>query len=191
MFTNRDKDKAGKPDGAAGAPTPVASTPRRPSGQRSSAAPSIISADLSVKGSLTSTGDVHVEGNVDGDIEATSLTIGENATVNGEVCAEDLTVKGRVLGSIRALRVHLASTAHIEGDIAHQSLAVEAGAHFDGQVRHSQDPLGEPRKPRLAAPSTAASADTQPRPFGSGLDNGASKPAAGVAGLPTQAKPKD
>ena len=106
-------------------------------------APSIISNDMTVHGSLSATGDIQVDGKVEGDIESGSLTIGEKATVHGEVTGEDVIIRGRVIGSVRANRVHLAGTAHVEGDIFHQALAVETGAFFEGNCRHSENPRGE------------------------------------------------
>lgn len=106
-------------------------------------APSIISTDMVVQGSLIATGDIQVDGRVEGDIESGSLTIGEKATVHGEVTCEEIIIRGRVIGSVRAARVHLAGTSHVEGDIFHQALAVETGAFFEGNCRHSDNPMGE------------------------------------------------
>lgn len=106
-------------------------------------APSIISTDMIVHGSLVATGDIQVDGRVEGDIESGSLTIGEKATVHGEVTCEEVIIRGRVIGSVRANRVHLAGTSHVEGDIFHQALAVETGAFFEGNCRHSDNPMGE------------------------------------------------
>lgn len=106
-------------------------------------APSIISTDMVVQGSLIATGDIQVDGRVEGDIESGSLTIGEKATVHGEVTCEEVIIRGRVIGSVRAARVHLAGTSHVEGDIFHQALAVETGAFFEGNCRHSDNPMGE------------------------------------------------
>lgn len=106
-------------------------------------APSIISTDMVVQGSLVATGDIQVDGRVEGDIESGSLTIGEKATVHGEVTCEEVIIRGRVIGSVRAARVHLAGTSHVEGDIFHQALAVETGAFFEGNCRHSDNPMGE------------------------------------------------
>lgn len=106
-------------------------------------APSIISTDMVVHGSLVATGDIQVDGRVEGDIESGSLTIGEKATVHGEVTCEEVVIRGRVIGSVRASRVHLAGTSHVEGDIFHQALAVETGAFFEGNCRHSDNPMGE------------------------------------------------
>jgi cytoskeletal protein CcmA (bactofilin family) len=107
------------------------------------AAPSIISTDLVVVGTLTSTGDVQIDGRVDGDIRSGSVTIGEKANFEGEIVAEEVTVRGRVQGTIRARKVSLAGTCHVEGTILHEALAVEVGAFFEGNCRHSADPLSE------------------------------------------------
>ncbi len=104
-------------------------------------APSIISADLVITGNLVSGGELQVDGTVEGDVRAASLVIGEQATVTGEVMAEEVIVRGRIIGVLRGLRVVLASSCHFEGDILHESLAVEPGAFFEGNCRRSEDPL--------------------------------------------------
>ena len=131
-------------------------------------APSIISDDLVVIGTLTSTGDIQIDGRVDGDIRSGSVTIGERASFEGEIVAEECTIRGRVNGVVRARKVHLSSTCHMEGTILHEVLAVEVGAFFEGSCRHSADPLSEtagkpepkatfePKRDLAAAPSVAA-----------------------------------
>ncbi|MEZ5892832.1 MAG: polymer-forming cytoskeletal protein [Parvularculaceae bacterium] len=105
--------------------------------------PSIISSDVVMRGNVNSAGEIQFDGTLEGDIKAGSLIIGERAAVKGEVVCETVTVRGRVEGGIRAKSVSLASTAHIQGDILHSSLSVETGAHFEGNCRHSDDPLSE------------------------------------------------
>lgn len=104
-------------------------------------APSIFSADLSIEGSLKSDGDIQFDGRIEGSIRSRSLTIGEKATINGEIVADEVTIRGRVQGSIRARKVHLSSTSHVEGDIFHNALGVESGAFFQGNCAHVDDPL--------------------------------------------------
>src|SRR5688572_2123787 len=58
--------------------------------------PSIISADLIVRGALFSAGDVQIDGRVDGDIRAGGLIVGEKAVIVGDVYAEEIVVRGRV-----------------------------------------------------------------------------------------------
>ena len=132
MFSSRNKDSAPAPQPAIAAPAV----------RRGRAAPSIISADMVMQGSLSSSGDIQIDGRVEGDIRSAGLVIGEKAEVHGEIYAEDVTVRGKVVGRIRARKVLLAATSRVEGDILHEAFAVESGAFFEGNCRHSDDPLG-------------------------------------------------
>ncbi|MEM8580579.1 MAG: polymer-forming cytoskeletal protein [Pseudomonadota bacterium] len=139
--------------------TPVASA-------KPKAAPSILSSDLKVIGNLRTAGDIQIEGEVEGDIHAHLLTVGEGATISGEVVADDVIVNGRVIGRVRGLKVRLTSTARVEGDIIHKTIAIESGAHFEGSVQRQDDPLGTSTSKKAAAP--------------------AAKPAAAAAAAPAQ-----
>ena len=122
-------------------------------------APSVLSSDLSVKGNIKTSGDVQIEGTVDGDIRAHLLTVGEGATIKGEVVADDVVVNGRIVGRVRGLKVRLTSTARVEGDIIHKTIAIESGAHFEGSVQRRDDPLNnqaQQRQPSQPAPQNAA-----------------------------------
>ncbi len=110
---------------------------------QSSSAPSIISADLVVTGMLTSTGDIHINGRVEGDVHSAGLVIGDKAFIHGDVSAEDVTIRGRVQGNVRARKVLLASTCHVEGTILYEALAAETGAFFEGNCRHVDNPLAQ------------------------------------------------
>ncbi len=110
-------------------------------------AASVLSADLTVTGNLTTTGDIQVEGTVEGDIRAHLLTVGETATIRGEIVADDIVVNGRVIGRVRGLKVRLTSTARVEGDIIHKTIAIESGAHFEGSVQRQDDPLSAAKAP--------------------------------------------
>ena len=118
---------------------------------------SILSADLHVTGNMKTTGDINVEGTVEGDIRAHLLTIGEGATIKGEVIADDVVINGRIVGRVRGLKVRLTSTARVEGDIIHKTIAIESGAHFEGSVQRQDDPLNVGAKPvrGAAQPSPA------------------------------------
>ena len=121
-------------------------------------APSVLSSDLLVTGNLRTTGEIQIEGQVEGDIRAHLLTVSEGATVKGEVMADDIVVNGRVIGRVRGLKVRLTSTARVEGDIIHKIIAIESGAHFEGSVQRQDDPLtpgtGGKAKMPLADPKT-------------------------------------
>ncbi len=123
------------------------------------AAPSILSSDLTIKGNLKTSGDIQVEGTVEGDIRAHLLTVGEGATIKGEIMADDVVVNGRVIGRVRGLKVRLTSSARVEGDIIHKTIAIESGAHFEGSVQRQEDPMTS-GKPALALPKTQEPAKT-------------------------------
>ncbi len=146
--------------------TPVArKTPR--------SAPSIVSEDMIIVGAITAGGDIQVDGKVEGDIVADSLTVGEKAIINGEVFAEEVIVRGLVQGSIKAEKVQLCAGARVEGDILHAALAVETGALFEGNCRHSPDPLG--RRAEKPAAESVARMETAPAPDRA---NGRSEPSS-------------
>ena len=128
------------------------STDFTPSAPKGKAAASVLSSDLTVVGNLRTTGDIQVEGTVEGDIRAHLLTVGESATIRGEIVADDIVVNGRVIGRVRGLKVRLTATARVEGDIIHKTIAIESGAHFEGSVQRQDDPLQTGRPP-VGAPA--------------------------------------
>ena len=110
---------------------------------------STIGEGLTITGNVTSKGELHLDGEIQGDVHCVALVLGENAQLNGGVVAEDVMVRGRLIGSVRALRVMLHSQAHVKGNLFHKSLAVEQGAHFEGESCPSDDPLAS--NPEVAA----------------------------------------
>ena len=124
------------------------STPSMPTSTAPKAKPpaSVLSSDLHITGNIKTTGDIQVEGTIEGDIRAHLLTIGESATIKGEVVADDVVVNGRIVGRVRGLKVRLTATARVEGDIIHKTIAIESGAHFEGSVQRQDDPLSANRK---------------------------------------------
>ena len=140
-----------RPAGQMPAAAPSADQTKRPSAANRSA-PSLISADVSMKGEITSQGEIQVDGSIEGNIRSTALTIGNTGAVKGEVAADTVVVRGSVTGSIRGKKVQLCTGAKVEGDITHASLSIEPNAIFEGQVRHSQDPLAAAAAPAAVPP---------------------------------------
>jgi cytoskeletal protein CcmA (bactofilin family) len=118
-----------------------------PSQPKAKPAASILSSDLTITGNLKTTGDIQIEGTVEGDIRAHLLTVGETATVRGEIVADDVVINGRIIGRVRGLKVRLTSAARVEGDIIHKTIAIESGAHFEGSVQRADDPLSTGKSP--------------------------------------------
>ena len=130
---------------------PKTSTDFSPSQPKAKPPASVLSSDLTIKGNLRTTGDIQIEGAVEGDIRAHLLTIGEGATVKGECMADDVVINGRIIGRVRGLKVRLTSTARVEGDIIHKTIAIESGAHFEGSVQRQEDPLSQSGAAKPAA----------------------------------------
>ena len=128
-------------DASAAKPAASTSTDYKSAAPKAKPPASTLSADLLITGNIKTTGDINVEGQVNGDIRAHLLTVGEGATVKGEVVADDVVVNGRVVGRVRGLKVRLTATARVEGDIIHKTIAIESGAHFEGSVQRQDDPL--------------------------------------------------
>ncbi|MDF3605589.1 polymer-forming cytoskeletal protein [Paracoccus sp. DMF-8] len=133
--------------------------PATASAPRARSTPSVLSADLTVTGNIKTAGDVQIEGNVEGDIRAHQLIVGETATIKGEIVADEIVVNGRVVGRVRGLKVRLSASARVEGDIVHKTIAIESGAHFEGSVQRQEDPLQNGITPKLAPPAARAAGD--------------------------------
>ncbi|UWQ51368.1 polymer-forming cytoskeletal protein [Leisingera caerulea] len=142
---------------ASAAPAAPAASDYKSSAPKAKPAASLLSSDLHITGNVKTTGDIQVEGTVEGDIRAHLLTVGETATIKGEITADDVVINGRIVGRVRGLKVRLTSTARVEGDIIHKTIAIESGAHFEGSVQRQDDPLnpGGRKSAPAAAPAAA------------------------------------
>lgn len=132
-----------------GGATQSGSTLARPAANSSV---SQISADLTILGNLVSKGEVHIDGEIQGDLHAAMIVVGESASIMGGIIAEEVVVRGTVMGSIRGKRVVLQSTSKVEGDVFHNQLAIEQGAYFEGKSRRVDDPTAGVQRPEFAVP---------------------------------------
>jgi cytoskeletal protein CcmA (bactofilin family) len=94
----------------------------------------IIGPGTAVQGDLVSEGDIRIDGNITGNIQARSrLVIGESAVITGHVHARHATISGSVKGNIAVQETLLLKPgARIDGDISADKLVIESGAQFNG-----------------------------------------------------------
>jgi cytoskeletal protein CcmA (bactofilin family) len=127
---------------------------------------SVISKSLKITGQLESTEDIHIEGEVDGDIRGVGVKIGHTAKVRGTVYGEEVEVAGTVVGKVEARKVVIASTGHMSGDVIHQDIRIDSGAYIDG---HCRPDYGKPdgkahsiQKPAAAAQNYSSAKPAEP-----------------------------
>ena len=105
-----------------------------PDGPRSEET-TIISSGVRIEGKITTSGNIRVDGELQGDIiSQNNVVVGESGKVNGQINAEIITIGGIVSGTVRAAeKLVIDSKGNLTGDIFTKTLVVEAGAKFDGK----------------------------------------------------------
>ena len=127
----------------------------------SSGEKSVIGNDLKIIGQglkIIGRGTLQVDGDIEGDVQAAEVLVGEKGRVTGMVAGQQVVVRGTVLGVVCAQSVALQSSCHVESDVHHMSLAIEQGAHFHGHSRRakSEADLVAVLEGRSTAPATTA-----------------------------------
>ena len=121
--------------------TPAAKMLRKrfsPPASPSSETSSIIGPGMSVTGDCKTTGAVHVEGRVEGDVQAgaAAVVVGKNGLVRGNVSAEHAVISGRVEGNLTiSSRLEMRASGRVEGDVDAQRIVMEEGAVIDGTLK--------------------------------------------------------
>ncbi len=128
--------------------SPARGAPNDPSngGAKSHGVPSIISPDLKIHGNLKSSGDVQLDGTVEGDIASRSLLVSPGAVIRGAITADSVRIFGSVFGKISGDQVLLTKLAKVEGDVSYRTLTVEAGASLKGKLTRLEAPRAETHK---------------------------------------------
>ena len=129
--------------------------------EQDKSAKTIIAEDVEVTGSIKSSGQIQLDGKLNGDLTCTgSAIIGKSATVKGNIAVESVSISGSVNGNIAAKdRIEMKSTARVQGDIRAKRLTVEDGVTFVGksEVNSSGTSVEIPASAQTAAaPQTSS-----------------------------------
>jgi cytoskeletal protein CcmA (bactofilin family) len=114
---------------------------------------SVLGSGLTVKGDLSGSGGLRIEGALEGDIALRGLlVIGESGRVTcQELRANTVIVAGAVRGDITAEKVEIRSTGRVWGNVVTASFATEEGAFLRGQIRmEEQVDIGVAPAPELS-----------------------------------------
>jgi cytoskeletal protein CcmA (bactofilin family) len=123
----------------------------------------VLGESVTVRGRITGSGSLVVDGRVEGDIAlGGDFTLGANAVATSTIDARDVTLVGTLEGSVRARGdVRIAAGATVRGDVVSGGFVLEEGAAFVGrldadftlpaELGNSSAPLGSAaRNPRRA-----------------------------------------
>jgi cytoskeletal protein CcmA (bactofilin family) len=173
MWKKEDSKPQGVPENAV-APasvtpiaTPTISAVTPVSAPVSPRAAACISQGIRIKGEVTGSEDLFVDGVVEGKLSLTSnccLTVGPNGSVKADLNAREIIVRGKVEGKITARdKVELWSTGQVTGEVHTDRLAIEDGALLRGRVEAG-------KQLAKAAAATAKSSEATPLNSGTAAD---------------------
>ncbi len=123
-----------------------------------------ISQGIRIKGEVTGSEDLFVDGVVEGKLSLTTnscLTVGPNGHVKADVLAREVIVRGKIEGKVTGRdKVQLWSTGQVTGEVQTDRLAIEDGALLRGRVEAGRQP--QPSKtPEIKASAATASATSK------------------------------
>ena len=100
-----------------------------------SGAISSLGEELVITGQIFCKGNLHLSGQLHGDVHCHKLIVGKAAKIQGNVIADEVVVQGSITGAVRAANVVLQAKCYVEGEVVCQRLTVEQGATFEGESR--------------------------------------------------------
>ena len=118
-------------------PTPAESSSRSNGASTSSHSGGLLSRGVTIKGTVKFSGELVIDGEVEGTIDSTgALTIGEHASIRGEIKSKSVKVRGKVEGDIHATeRCELQAGCTLHGDIEAPRFVVDENATFCGSAK--------------------------------------------------------
>lgn len=143
-----------------------------PARQAVSVRQSYLGRDSKVEGKLSFEQPARVDGQMDGEILASDLIIGESAVVIAQIKAASVKVGGAIKGEIIASqRIEILASAKVSGKITSPILIMHEGAAFEGRCAM------QPEKAHAAGKSTAVPAENVlPTKIGTGAEAKSDQP---------------
>jgi cytoskeletal protein CcmA (bactofilin family) len=143
--------------------TPSVPTPTVPRPVSTSTADqATIGKSLVIKGEVTGSESLYIDGRVEGSINLAGnrVTVGRNGIVSANINAREIVVLGKVRGNLTASdRVDIRSDGSLTGDVVAARISIEDGAFFKGGIdirKAGQKPNGE----EIKASASSATAET-------------------------------
>jgi len=118
-----------------------------------------LGASLHVKGEISGSEDLHIDGSVEGlvNLEDRKLTVGTSAKLTADIMAREVVIYGNVKGNLRARdRIEIKKDGSVVGDLSTARIMIEDGAYFKGSIEINREGA-EPEKPAFAAKAARVS----------------------------------
>jgi cytoskeletal protein CcmA (bactofilin family) len=96
---------------------------------------SFIGHEVTITGNIGGSGNLHIDGRIEGDVTASSLILGTDGYVRGNIVADSAQVSGSVEGTVAARSLVIEATARIVGDLSYDAVSVASGAQVEGRVK--------------------------------------------------------
>jgi cytoskeletal protein CcmA (bactofilin family) len=104
---------------------------------------SFIGGEVIINGNVKASGDMHLDGTVEGDLACGTLMLGASGRVVGNITADRATIAGTVEGTVGAKDLVIEKTARITGDVSYSAISIETGAKVDGRLSQRGPATGE------------------------------------------------
>lgn len=195
MWKREEPARPGTPTKVSGAPIPMSSATASGSdgdttlNRQSGREVVNIGKSVIIKGELSGSEDLTIEGKVEGEIELRDhiLTIGPNGKIKAQVFAKSVIVMGSVTGNITASeKINIRENGSVDGDIHAPTIAISEGAQFRGSIDMQRQPVqgtaarnasAQPMRAKAAPPADSLHAKSRPKSAPSATPT----PAAGAA----------
>ena len=133
--------------------------PLSATGDRASAR---LGSSLHVKGEISGSEDLTIDGSVEGliQLDDRKLTVGATAKVTADIIAREVVVYGSVKGNLRAKdRIEIKKDGSVNGDLTTARIMIEDGAYFKGSIEidksSEKESSGHSAFAKSSAPATA------------------------------------
>lgn len=103
---------------------------------------SFIGTDVVISGNVTGTGQLHIDGRVEGDVQCETLIQGQGGTIAGHISCDTGHLAGLIDGTVKARVVTLEPSARVTGDVSYETLSIAAGATIEGRLARKE--VGSP-----------------------------------------------
>lgn len=163
--------KPNQPETYANGPGPVSSSPAtstpesdnvaRGAAAKSGADQSVIGKGLFLKGEITGSDSLFIDGRVEGAINlpGSRVTLGRNGQVGANISAREVVVSGKIRGNVTATdRIDIRAEGALHGDVTAARISIEDGAYFKGgiDIRKPEPKEARPMGIAASAPKPAA-----------------------------------